>query len=90
MKGFTFYSHGKDYFVKTSKVNKTESLARKILSLLNLPITTDNIDILLFKLCRANCEIKGNERKYYEIYGDNFGGRGSFIDDGYTVIIELD
>ena len=30
-----------------------------------------------------------NGRQYYEIHGDGFGGKGSFVDDGNTIIIRL-
>lgn len=91
MKGFTFMLKGKDVFVETSYVNKTENLASKILTKMLLPDNPDTRKELLYWLQKAECEIKtlSNGRQMYDIHGDNFGGKGSFVDDGKTVIIKL-
>ena len=91
MNGFTFPFGNKDVFVKTSLKNKTEGLARKILIKMRLPENPDTRKEILYWLRKATCEIKtlSNGRKYYEIAGEKFGGRGSFIDDGKTIIVEL-
>ena len=91
MNGFTFPFGNKDVFVKTSLKNKTEGLARKILIKMRLPENPDTRKEILYWLQKATCEIKtlSNGRKYYEIAGENCGGRGSFIDDGKTIIVEL-
>lgn len=96
MKGFTFpYGH-KDVFVETERKNKTEGFASEILrAMVNIGIDIpDNPDVrreLLNYLRKAECEIHtlSNGKQYYEIHGDNFGGRGSFVDDGKTIIIKL-
>lgn len=91
MNGFTFPFKGKDVFVKTDLKNKTGSLARKILLKMKLSDNPDNRKKILYYLEKATCEIKtlSNGREYYEISGDNFGGKGSFVDDGKTIIIEI-
>lgn len=91
MKGFTFMLKGKDVFVETSYVNKTENLASKILTKMLLPNNPDTRKELLYWLQKAECEIKtlSNGKQMYDIHGDNFGGKGSFVDDGKTVIIKL-
>lgn len=91
MKGFTFMLKGKDVFVETSYVNKTENLASKILTKMLLPDNPDTRKELLYWLQKAECEIKtlSNGKQMYDIHGDNFGGKGSFVDDGKTVIIKL-
>ncbi|MEE0617886.1 MAG: hypothetical protein UCP83_11410 [Intestinibacter bartlettii] len=91
MNGFTFPLGSKDVFVKTSLKNKTEGLARKILLKMGLPENPNTRKEILYWLQKATCEIKtlSNGRKYYEIAGENFGGRGSFVDDGKTVIVEI-
>ena len=91
MKGFTFVLGNKDIFVETEKKNKTEKLASEILRKLLLPDNPDTRKELLYWLQKAECEVRtlSNGKQYYEIYGDHFGGRGSFIDDGKTVIIKL-
>lgn len=91
MKGFTFMLKDKDVFVETSYVNKTENLASKILTKMLLPDNPDTRKELLYWLQKAECEIKtlGNGKQMYDIHGDNFGGKGSFVDDGKTVIIKL-
>ena len=95
MYGFTFYLRGKDYFVVTSYVNKTKNLARKILPEIGASITDGNVDYLLYLMQKAKCEIKTcntdrKENRYYDISGENFGGKGSWINDGETIIIYLD
>lgn len=96
MCGFTFYLNGKDYFIKTAQVKKTEKLAEKILPLVGLSKTEANIKNMLFRLKKAECKIvtcKNTDRKenrYYEIFGENFGGIGSWLDDGETIVLTLD
>lgn len=91
-KGFYLFAKNKDYFFVTSQQNKTQKLAEKILQRLNIAPTESNLKIALFRLQKANCEIKtlNNGRQYYEIFGDNFGGCGSFVDDGNTIILNID
>ena len=97
MKGFTLYIKGKDYFFVSNKVNKTSTLAKKIIRALNstgdfnIPDNASGIDEILWKLNRAVCEIHtlSNGRQMYEISGENFGGHGSFVDDGKTIIITI-
>ncbi len=91
MTGFTFCYKGKDVFVKTGRKRKTESLASKILHKMMLPENPDTRKELLYYLQKASCEIRTlkNGKQYYEISGDEFGGRGSFVDDGNTIILEV-
>lgn len=95
MQGFTFFLNGKDYFIETKRTNKTQNLAAEILPLIGCSVTEGNIKALLFRLNRANCEIKTANnasrkcKQYYEISGEGFGGRGGWIDDGETVILKI-
>ena len=97
MKGFTLTARGKDYFFVTDYKNKTKSLAKKVISSLNgtgesdIPDNAAGIDEILWNLQKAECEIRtlSNGNQYYEIHGDGFGGRGSFVYDGMTVIINI-
>ena len=94
MKGFTLTAKGKDYFFATDLKNKTKSLAKKIIRSLNgtgdfdIPDNASGIDEILWNLQKAECEIRtlSNGNQYYDIHGDGFGGRGSFVDDGKTII----
>ena len=94
MKGFTLFTHGKDYFFETESKNKTKSLAKKIIRSLNetgdfdIPDNESGIDAILWNIRKAECEIRtlSNGRQMYEIFGNGFGGYGSFTDDGNTVI----
>lgn len=98
MKGFTMQLGKKDVFIETSRKNKTENLASEIIRKLNGKIGRDVPDNpnarkeVLYYLQKAECEIKtlSNGKQYYEICGNNFGGKGSFVDDGMTIIIHLD
>lgn len=92
MKGFTFQLGNKDVFIETTLKNKTEGLAKKILLKMGLPENPVTRKELLYWLQKATCEIKtlSDGRKFYDIAGENFGGRGSFADDGKTVIIRLE
>lgn len=91
MKGFTFQLGRKDIFVKTEYKNKTKALAEKILRKLALLETPGTVREILYYLQKTECEERqlSNGRKYYDISGENFGGRGSFADDGNTVIVEI-
>ena len=91
MKGFTFPYKRKDVFVETKLKNKTQNLASEILKKLGEPDNPDTRSELLWYLRKAECEIKtlSNGRQYYEIHGNGFGGKGSFVDDGNTIIIKL-
>lgn len=96
MKGFTFPLGRKDVFVETERKNKTESLASMILKELvnidyDIPDNPSTRKEVLRCLQKAECEIHKlpNGREYYEIHGDSFGGKGSFVDDGMTIIIHL-
>ena len=91
MKGFTFMLGRKDVFIETEYKNKTENLASKILQKLEKPDNPSIRKEVLRCLQKAECEIKtlSNGRQYYEIHGENFGGKGSFVDDGNTIIIHI-
>ena len=90
-KGFYFKLGGKDVFVETRKIRKTERLAGKILRAMSLPDNPDTRKELLYWLRPATCEVRTlkNGRAYWEIAGSNFGGCGSFLDDGMTIILNL-
>lgn len=97
MTGFTFPLGKRDVFVETSRKKKTEAFASEIIrGLVNAGYDIpDNPDVrkeILYYLTKATCEIRNlpNGRSYYEIAGKNFGGKGSFVDDGLTIIIKLD
>lgn len=95
MQGFTFFFKNKDYFIETKRTNKTKNLAAEILPLIGCSATEGNIKALLFKLEKANCEIKiantdKKEKRYYEISGEGFGGRGGWINDGSTILLKID
>ena len=96
MNGFTFYLHGKDYFIETKQVNKTRKLVEKILPFIGASITDGNIDCLLHKMRKATCKIctcndtDRKEKRYYEISGENFGGLGSWVNDGETIVLNLE
>ena len=87
MEGFYLFCGGREIFVKTSQKNKTEKFAEKVLTALYLPITPENVKVILFRLTKAKCELKrmNNGNEYYDIYGENFGGYG----DDKTIIIEV-
>ena len=89
MTGFTFPLGNKDVFVVTEAKRKTRTLARQILRKMMLP--DGRADELLYWLQKAECDIKtlSNGKQYYEIHGDGFGGKGSFVDDGNTIIVTL-
>ena len=91
MTGFTFPLGSKDVFVETDKIRKTKALAKAILRKIGKPDNAGYIDALLWNIRKAECDIHtlSDGRQYYEIHGDGFGGRGSFVDDGNTVIIKL-
>ena len=90
-KGFVFPLGNKDVFVITELKNKTESLARKILRKMSLPENPDTVREILYWLQRAEIDVKAIEGKgaMFDIHGDGFGGRGSWVHDGKTIVIAL-
>lgn len=91
MTGFTFMWGCKDVFVETSRKNKTEALAGEILQAIGGCDNPANRQYFMYRLQKAECEIRilPGGRKMYEIHGKGFGGLGSFVDDGKTVIIKI-
>lgn len=92
VRGFTFMLGRKDVFVVTELKNRTQELARKILRKMELPENPNTVQEILYYLQKAEltlCKLPNSGREYWEIHGDNFGGKGSFVDDGNTIIIEL-
>lgn len=96
MKGFTLYVKGKDIFIETNRTRKTKDFAKLIIHKLNgtgfdIPDDSSVVHDVLYYLQKAECEIKtlSNGKQYYDIHGENFGGKGSFVDDGNTVIIHI-
>lgn len=102
LSGYYLYVWNKEYFFVTDYERKTNKLIERIIKSLNARFNDENIKYLKNNLLKAKCEIKeleypedfgenkaGSKRKYYNIYGENFGGYGSFLDDGQTIIINL-
>lgn len=102
LSGYYLYTRGKEYFFVTDYERKTNKLIERIIKSLNVSLNDENVNYLKHNLLKAKCEIKevyypedfggnkvGSKRKYYDIYGENFGGYGSFLDDGQTIIINL-
>ena len=96
MKGFTFMYKGKDIFVQTNAVKKTENLVSKIIRQMvnvgyDLPDNASTKSDIMWYLQKAECDLHTlpDGRSYYEIHGKGFGGKGSFLDDGKTVIITI-
>ena len=89
MNGYTFMLGGKDYFIVTNQTRKTKQLAIKILKCMDIAVSDNGIEFLMNNMYKATCVVRGEKRQYYEISGADFGGRGSFIDDGNTIIIYL-
>lgn len=102
MNGFYLYLGGYEYFFKTERTRLTNKLIDDILLNLHCNLTQENRDYIRYNVLRAELEIKelkyqedidgfkkGQTRKYYNIYGENFGGYGSFVDDGKTKLIIL-
>lgn len=95
MNGFYIHVYGKDCFMVTNAKNKTKRLAldfiNKIQNKINRfsEIDENTLKIIQNKISAAHCEIKTTKdnRQYYNIFGENFGGYGSFVDDGETIIV---
>lgn len=90
-KGFYLYHHGKDYFFVTDGKNKTENIARKILAAMNFDTAENSISYILRRIQHAEMEIISlpSGKSYYDIHGKNFGGFGSFVGDGKTVVLYI-
>ena len=89
--GFTAFILNRDVFIITDQVNKSQTLCKTILNKLEIFITQNNVDELYRRLRRANIQLKKttDNREYYEIYGENFGGGGDFLDEHKTIVISL-
>ncbi len=89
MKGFTLWFGNKDYFLVTERKNVTDKLAEIVLDEIGVRFCRESVEEIKRRLRPAECEIVTcTVGDYYEIHGDGFGGKGSFVDDGNTIIID--
>ena len=81
----------REVFIETNYKSKTQVLAAKIIQKLGGEDTPENRKWLLYNMDKAICKVvqTSDGKKYYDISGKNWGGRGSWIDDGRTVIVKL-
>ncbi len=91
MEGFYLMIGQRDVFIETHYKNKTQTLASKVFQKLGGKDTTEVRKWLLCNMDKATCNVgqTSSGKKYYDISGENWGGRGSWINDGKTVIIKL-
>ena len=94
-KGYFIRAFGHDCFLETDSKKRTKTLAidflNKIQNAINrfYNINEDTIKFVQNAMQPAYCEIKTTSkgRQYYNIFGDDFGGYGTFIDDNETLIL---
>lgn len=94
-KGYYLYAFGKDCFIATDAQKRTKTLALDFLNKIQnatnrfYNINEESINFVKNAMRPAFCEIKtlSNGKQYYDIFGDDFGGYGSFIDDSKTIIV---
>ena len=91
MEGFYLMIGQREIFIESTYKNKTQSLAAKIIQKLGGEDTPENRKWLLYNMDREICKVgqTSDGKKYYDISGKNWGGRGSWIDDGRTIIVKL-
>ena len=97
-RGYYIRVYNKDCFLVTDAQKRTKALAleflNKIQNELNKFINIDDatLEFSQKRMQPAFCEIKtlNNGSQYYEIFGNNFGGCGSFVNDGNTIILNID
>lgn len=96
--GWYFNIGRKEYFVETERQNKTRTFAEKILDAIGAEKSDGNIKYILYSLIKAHLEIKHcpdipdmgiKAHDYYNIFGKNFSGYGSDVEDGKTVILQI-
>lgn len=91
--GFAFAVRGKDFFVVTDQKRKTSAFAGAVLAAMNasgeVVRDAEAERAALVQMMRpAVLEVKQSKcGEYYDIHGENFGGWGSFVDDGKTVVL---
>lgn len=94
--GFYVVIAKKDIFIETSRKNKTDKLCSDIFRKLvnfgfSIPDNPATRHELKYFMQPATLEIKTcSHGDYYNISGENFGGCGSFINDGQTIVFSLD
>lgn len=88
---YIFIYNGLEVFIETQQKNKTRAFAKKVIAELKMDETEKLIQLFLWRLEQAVCEIREmrDGRQYYDIHGRNFGGCGTFVDDGHTKIIKI-
>ena len=91
MEGFYLMIGQREIFIESTYKNKTQSLAAKIIQKLGGEDTPENRKWLLYNMDRAICKVgqTSDGKKYYDISGKKWGGRGSWSDDGRTIIVKL-
>ena len=88
--GYYFYACNKDYFIETRQTKKTRLFCKQVLENCGFPVSEGNIEYLRQAMQRATLCIKSaGDFKYYDICGENFGGCGTGVDDGRTIVISL-
>ena len=94
--GFYMMFNGKDYFMVSDKKNITDDIACRFIDKIEVDLnkkifkSPENINFFKTRISKAVCEVKKikSGRKYYDIHGKDFGGFGTWEDDGMTVIFE--
>ncbi len=91
MKGFAFWYHDNDIFVISDKPRKSRTLVREAFKKMGINPSDGMVEVYYDLIRRAECEVKTllSGRQYYDIHGKGFGGWGSFLDEGKTMIIKL-
>lgn len=80
----------RDIFVITDYVHRSKQQCKVILEKLEMKISENNIDEIYRRIKRANIQLKKiNGREFYDIYGEDFGGFGDFVDENKTIVISL-
>lgn len=86
MPGFALYMNGIDYFFVSDKSRKTKDVVAAVRRALGLPAAADSE--INRRLERGWIQTKTlvNGSSFYEISGNNYGGHGSFVGDGKTLV----
>lgn len=91
LSGFFVSLRGKECFFLTHAHSRTLQLAERVLAkvgMVNNPTTRREV-CYWGRFAHCALKISPDGREYYDIAADLIGGRGTFVDDGKTILFDL-
>lgn len=91
LRGYFVTLRGKECFFRTRATRRSLELAQRVLHRAAMVDNPTNRREVCYWGHFARCVVRKDPagREYYDISGDLIGGRGTFVDDGGTILFDL-